>query len=126
MILAVVAGFVLWSILWIAAGQIVQAVNPEAFGPDGASVDSDGILVLFLVVAAVISVLAGWVAALLGKERGRRAVMILAVLLLATGLAFEIGGWGLAPAWYHLIFLGLLVPLTVAGGNLRRLPGTPS
>jgi hypothetical protein len=122
-ILAVVAGFVAWTIIWLAAGQIVAAVVPDAFAEDGLTVVSSGVLVLFLVVAAVACVVSGWLTALVGRDRSRRAVMILALLLLVVGLGVELSTWGTAPAWYHLVFLGLLVPLTVGGGNLKRLPG---
>ncbi|MCP4570921.1 MAG: hypothetical protein GY838_01090 [bacterium] len=121
-ILAVVAGFFAWTVIWLVAGQVVAAVAPDAFAEDGLTVVSSGILVLFLLVAAVACVVAGWLAALVGRERARRAVMILALVLLVVGLGVELSTWGAAPAWYHLIFLGLLVPLTVAGGNLKRLP----
>lgn len=121
-ILAVVAGFAAWSVIWLLAGRVIAVVDPSAFQEDG-SAGSSGVLVLLILAAAVASVVSGWLAAVIGGEDGRRAVVILAVLLLAVGLAVEIGTWGLAPAWYHLIFLGLLVPLTVLGGNLKRLPG---
>ena len=46
-ILAVLAGFVAWTVLWLASNAAVAAVVPSAFGEDG-STDSAGILVLFL------------------------------------------------------------------------------
>lgn len=122
-ILAVVAGFIAWSVIWLVAGQIVLAVNPDAYGEDGVTVVSSGILVLFIMVAAVACVVSGWLAVLIGRDRGHRAAMLLSLLLLVVGLVVELSTWGMAPAWYHLVFLGLLVPLTMAGANLKRLPG---
>ncbi|MBE0567622.1 MAG: hypothetical protein IH621_16825 [Krumholzibacteria bacterium] len=118
LVAAVIAGFVLWSAVWIAAQRVVVSVVPEAFGED-AAVASTGVLLLFLAVSVVGSLVSGWVAALVARESAGRAVPILAAILLGTGLVFEIGGWSLAPAWYHVLFLLLLVPATLAGARLR-------
>ena len=119
-ILAAVAGFVLWSALWLVAGLVVLAVVPDAYGEDGRTVTSAGILLVFILAAVVISLVAGWLATLVGRDGGRRAAMILAVLLLLVGLGTEISTWAYAPVWYHLVFLGLLVPATRAGAALKR------
>ena len=123
LVLAVVVGFVVWSAVWIAAQQILVAVNPTAFEADNA-VSSTGILLLFLMVSVVDSLVSGWVTALLARGSAMRAAMILAGVLLLAGLVFEIGGWGLAPAWYHIVFLVLLVPATLAGARLRPAAGS--
>lgn len=119
-ILAAVAGFLLWTALWLITGLVVLAVVPEAYGEDGRTVTSAGVLLVFIVAALVISLVAGWLAMLVGREGGRRAAMILAVILLLTGLGVEIAGWAYSPVWYHLVFLGLLVPATMAGAALKR------
>ena len=119
-IMAVITGFVLWTVLWLAAGQIVLAVNPEATGEDGQIVPTTGLFVLFILVAALACIVSGWLAAVIGRDRGARATMVLALVLLAVGLAVEIFSWSMAPVWYHLVFLGLLVPATVLGGSLKR------
>ena len=119
-VIAVIAGFVLWSVLWVVAGQVVLAINPAAYGEDGRTAESGAILLLFIMVALVISVVSGWLTALVGRDGGRRAAMILAVILLAVGLTVEILGWQYAPVWYHLIFLGLLIPATVSGAMLKK------
>lgn len=119
-ILAVIASFILWSLLWLAAGMVVTAVAPEAYGDDGRTITNNATLLLFIIVALVISVVSGWLATLMGRDSGRRAAMFLAVLLLAVGLVVEIAGWTYTPVWYHLVFLGLLVPATMAGAALKR------
>ena len=40
-------------------------------------------------------------------------------LQLALGLFFEVTGWALLPVWYHIVFLVLIVPAVVWGGELR-------
>ena len=38
----------------------------------------------------------------------------------AVGIAVEASVWSLLPAWYHIIFLVLLIPVTMAGGRLKK------
>ncbi len=57
---------------------------------------------------------------------GGRAVLVYAVLLLLGSLFVHVQEptWSAYPGWYHLIFLGYLLPLTLLGGQVanRRLP----
>ena len=47
-----------------------------------------------------------------------------AVLLLITGIFVQMSIWALMPAWYHLTFLALLIPVTLVGGKFGGSPGT--
>ena len=100
--------------------MVIGSIAPNVTGEDGLTITNNAILLLFIMVALVISVVSGWLTALVGRDSGRRAAMILAVLLLAVGLMVEITGWAFTPVWYHLVFLGLLVPATMAGAALKR------
>jgi hypothetical protein len=44
---------------------------------------------------------------------------ILSVLLIVVGVFVQAQLWRLLPAWYHLSFLILLLPATLAGAWLR-------
>jgi len=50
---------------------------------------------------------------------------VLAVLLLATGVGVQASVWILMPVWYHLGFLGLLVPGCLLRARLKGT-GTPA
>ncbi len=117
-ILAVLAGAAIWAVLWIAGTQGAQAAFPDTLIPDQ-RLEHTGFLAAYIVYSVVLSVLAGYVTAAVGGPDPMRAVWILASLQLALGLAFEISAWSLTPAWYHIIFLALIVPATVYGGRLR-------
>ena len=52
-------------------------------------------------------------------REGKGGPLWTGILLLATGIAVQLQYWSLLPIWYHLVFLVLLVPSTVAGGSLR-------
>jgi hypothetical protein len=115
---AVVAGFLLWTVLWLGFGAVLAAVVPEAVAP-GEPVTSTGVLLAYLAYAVLISVASGYACAVIRGPSPIKAVWILALVLLAVGLGVEVAGWALTPVWYHLAFLTLLVPATVAGGGIR-------
>lgn len=76
-----------------------------------------------LLTGAVASVVAGaLVARLAGPDR--KAVPIAAWLLFLISTIDHIRPevWNAYPVWYHLVFLGYLVPLTLLGGRLVQ-PG---
>ncbi|HEX6278535.1 MAG TPA: hypothetical protein VFZ49_00850, partial [Pyrinomonadaceae bacterium] len=128
-VLGVIAGFVGWSILWIGSDQVLAMawsdwygahqdkfqlamVNQEAFTADTT------ILLMHLVRAAIISVMSGFLAAFIAGEN-RKSPLFLGILLLAFGLMVQVMAWNYLPIWYHIVFLGLLIPFTVLGGKLK-------
>ena len=118
-VLSVLAGFVVWTALWLASNAAVAAAVPGAFAEDG-STDSAGILVLFLVFSVVFSVVAGYLCVQLARERPLRLAVILGGLLLAVGIFVQIQFWDVMPLWYHFFFLALLIPGVLVGARMRR------
>jgi len=114
--LAVVAGAATWAVLWNAGTLGAQAALP-ALQP-GQPIGHPGILLGFIAFSVVLSLLAGFVTAAVMKTGPGPAVRVLAGLQLALGLIFEISYWSLMPAWYHLVFLALVVPATLQGGRM--------
>lgn len=129
-ILGVIAGFVAWSILWVGSDQALRALSPDWYGAhqrafEGAinvktafTADSM-ILLMHLFRAAIITIIAGFVAALLATEN-RKAPLALGILLLVVGIMFEAMVWSYIPIWYHLVFLAILIPFTLLGGRMRQ------
>lgn len=119
-VLAVLAGAAVWAALWLSGTAFANYAFPDTVVPNQ-PLTHVGILVGYLVYSVALSVLAGLVTALAaGSERPMRAVAVLAALQLAMGIAAEVSYWDLMPVWYHLVFLGLVVPATLYGGTLRR------
>jgi hypothetical protein len=123
----VVAGFAAWSALWFAGGAAIQAGLAGRFNSD---MSTDDVLVcaLLIVVSVACSLLAGYVTALVAKNRWLAFAWVQSLVLLAVGLVVEIGVWEMLPAWYHVVFLILLVPATLLGAHLRqrgRAPAAP-
>ena len=118
-ILGVIVGYVVWTAIWLAGGLAMMPVFPGQ--PNEAGVyDSAAYLGLSLMLSVVCSLIGGLVCARLAKSSRLTAASVLAGLLLLTGLGVQIGAWSAMPVWYHLPFLTLLVPVTVAGGMLGR------
>jgi len=129
MILAIVGGFLAWSILWVGSDQVLMSLSPDWYGAHQLAFEkaftnktpfeaNTTILFLHLVREVVITLAVGYLTAFIAGEN-KRSTMILGVLLLLVGIAVEAAAWNYIPVWYHIVFLLLLVPVTVAGGRLR-------
>lgn len=114
-VVAVVVGFVVWTVVWLGSNAAAAGLMPGRFDESGATRDP-GALGGLLAVSVVASVLAGVVCALIARRRAVGHALVLGGVLLVVGIGVQAGYWDSMPLWYHLVFLGLLVPATVAGG----------
>ncbi|MEK6337322.1 MAG: hypothetical protein AABM67_20560 [Acidobacteriota bacterium] len=128
-ILGVIAGFFAWAIVWVVSEKILSAIWPE-FGAHQlafqAAIEHGGqftanttILLIHIVLASIVSVMSGFLAALIAGEN-KRAPLILGILLLAVGLLKVFMSWPYVPIWYHVIFTAILLPMAIMGGRLKR------
>lgn len=117
-IAAIVAAFLLWTVLWMGFTSGLQAAFPDVIRADE-PLRHTGALFGYLGYSALISALAGYVCAAVRRESPMRTVWIFALIQLATGIGFEVSYWNMTPAWYHVAFLALIVPATVWGGSLK-------
>lgn len=128
-ILGVIGGFVSWMFLFIGIEKIISAlwpafgVNQKAFEDaikNGASAGftADTTMLLTQVVfGSIVSVLAGYLAALIAGENSR-APLFAGILLLLMGIAKAAMSWQYVPIWYHVVFTAMLLPMAVVGGKL--------
>lgn len=129
-ILAIIAGFVVWSILWVGSDALFSAISPDWYGKTSQdfrvavanntpyTLDST-VLIMLLVKSVIVSIITGFVTALIARENIKSA-LILGVLLLVFGIFIQAAHWSYMPLWYHIPFLLLLVPMTILGGKLRN------
>ena len=129
-ILGVIVGFVAWSIIWVGGDEALASLSggwystnklnfeKAAFNNTAFTADSL-ILLVHLIRSIFASLLSGFLAAFVANEN-RRTTMILGVLLLVVGIIVQAMVWNLLPIWYHLVFLLLLIPVTIAGGYLKK------
>ena len=127
-VLGVIAGFFAWMLAWFGGEKIISAVWP-AFGAHQvafqAVIENGGqftanstFLCVHIALAAIVSALSGFLAALIAREN-RRAPLILGVLLVAMGLLKASISWPYVPIWYHVLFTAILLPMTILGGKLK-------
>ncbi len=128
-VLGVIAGFVSWMIVWVASEKILSAISPDWFGAqqgafqaaieNGSQFNPDTTFLLTQIVSAsIVSVLSGFLAALVAGGN-KRAPLILGFLLVAVGLLKVVMSWPYVPIWYHIIFTAILLPMTIFGGRLK-------
>ncbi len=128
-VLGVIAGFFAWAIAWFGSEKVLSAIWPEWFGAHQvafqAAIEHGGqftadatILLIHIVLGSIVSVMSGFLAALIAGEN-KRAPLILGFLLLAFGLLKVVMSWSYVPIWYHVIFTAILLPMTIMGGRLK-------
>jgi len=118
-VISVVAGFLLWTVLWLGSNSLITVITPSSFKEDG-STDSVLILVIILALSVAFSLLSGYVTAWIKRSFSQVPVWILGLLLLAVGLVVQIQFWTLFPLWYNICFLVFLIPATLIGASFRR------
>ena len=129
-ILGVIVGFMVWSIVWVGGQSTISALSPDWYGAniaagqkamaEGSSIMMDtGTALVNLALSIAASFIAGYMCALAAGEY-RRSTMALGIILIIVGVVVEFMFWNVAPAWYHILFVLLLYPITVIGGRLRR------
>jgi len=115
--LAAIAGYTLWTALWLGGNAVFFGEAAEVVDA-GQPYTPTGPLLGVIALSLVCSLAAGVIAANIARQRARAAVLAMAVLLLLTGIAVQAGVWELMPAWYHITFLALIVPVAMVGGQL--------
>lgn len=118
-VMSVIAGFLLWTVLWLGSNSLITVITPSSFKEDG-STDSVLILGVILALSVIFSVLSGYVTAWIKRVRSNVPVWILGIILLAVGLLVQIQFWSLFPLWYSICFLLFLIPATLMGASFRR------
>ncbi|HVF30446.1 MAG TPA: hypothetical protein VNA22_05720 [Pyrinomonadaceae bacterium] len=129
-ILGIIVGFVVWTVLWLGSDQALISFSPQWYGVHqhtfeaalmmGSPFTPDTtILFMHLFRAVIITIMAGFLAAVVAGEN-RKTPVFLGVLLLVAGIAVEAMAWSYLPIWYHLIFLALLIPMSILGGKMKQ------
>ena len=128
-ILGVIAGFIAWSILWVGSDVVFSALSSE-WGKTSADFQaavagktpftlSSAVLIALLIKSFIVSVISGFVTALIAGEN-TKSTLVLGVVLLLFGIFVQASHWNYMPLWYHLTFLILLIPMTILGGKLKK------
>lgn len=123
--LGIIVGFIAWTALWLAGNAVGRAVAPNAYDETGLTTDT-ALLAAILVLSLFCSLGAGllW-RAIAGRGASIAGAWTLAIVLLLVGVMVQASVWNQMPLWYHLTFLALLLPATLAGASIVRTPKAP-
>jgi hypothetical protein len=120
-ILAFIVGLAVWVLVvsLLNRGLRLALVGYAAAEPQMAF--THGMMAARLVLGALASLAAGAVTRAVAPSNAR-VLWVLGAFLLAAFIPVHVRLWTKFPVWYHLVFLGTLVPLVVVGGMLARSP----
>jgi hypothetical protein len=121
-VLAIVAGFVVWFAVATVGNFVIRWLLPGYSEVEKAMEFSSGMLIARLIVGAIASLVAG-VACIAIARNAQAAAYLFALLLLVLFVPVHIGLWAKFPLWYHIAFLGSLFLLTMLGAKLLHARG---
>ena len=118
-ILALIVGLA----VWVLVASLLNRGLRLALGDYGAAEPrmtfTHAMMAARLVLGALASLAAGAVARAVAPS-STRALWMLSAVLLAIFIPAHVQLWAKFPVWYHLVFLGTLVPLALLGGMFTR------
>ena len=118
-IFALVAGLALWVLVASILNRGLRAGFPGYALAEPTMTFTLAMKVARLILGALASLAAG---AATGRIAPSRTGLpwVLGAIILAAFIPIHIQLWGKFPVWYHLVFLGTLVPLVWLGAALTR------
>jgi hypothetical protein len=117
--LVVAAGLVVWFAVATLGNLAIRWLLPGYAEVERAMNFSLDMLWARLVLGALASLAAGAACGAIGRN-GRAALYVFAVLLFALFVPVHVELWTKFPMWYHIVFLGSLIPLVVLGARVIR------
>ena len=122
---AVIAALVTWFLVATVLNLALRACWPHYHEAETAFNFTIAMKLARLVLGAISTLSAGFVAAWIGKSRmGSATLTGIALLCLFIPGHYRI--WDKFPVWYHLTFLVSLLPLTLLGASLNHKAGRKS
>jgi hypothetical protein len=118
-LLAIATGFILIAALSIGTDVALMAAMPSLYEADG-STTSLPVLLLTIAYVGLYATGGCYLSARLAPAHPMRHALILGVLGLIFNIAGSVSRWNMAPAWYHLTSIALVMCYAVIGGRLRE------
>jgi hypothetical protein len=116
--LGVIVGFLIWFAAATLGNLLVRVLIPNYHAAEALMAFTLPMLLARLAVGAFSSVVAGFACASIAGP-ARKTIYVLALIMVVFFLPVHYRLWAKFPLWYHLVFLGTLAPLIIAGGALR-------
>jgi hypothetical protein len=118
-IFAVVAGLVVWMVVATLLNFGLRAGIAGYTQAEPALTFTLGMKVARLILGSLASLAAGAAAGLIAPLKTAPR-WVLGAMILAVFIPVHVQLWAKFPVWYHLVFLGTLLPLVVLGATLTR------
>ena len=118
-VLALIAGLALWVVVASLLNRGLRVGFTGYAAAEPTMTFTLGMKLARLLVGALASVAAGAATEAIARSKAGLPWVLGAILFLAF-LPMHIQIWARFPAWYHLAFLGTLVPLVALGAALTR------
>lgn len=133
-LIAAIIGFIVWTIFLLGSDAGWVALSPDWFGKHQAELQAavtnktpfmadSTVLLIAVIRSAILSIIAGFVTAVIAKENFISPIL-LGILLLAFGIFIHSLMLNNVPVWYHFGILLPLIPLTILGGQLKIISPT--
>jgi peptidoglycan/LPS O-acetylase OafA/YrhL len=118
-IFALLAGLLLWVLVATVLNRGLRAFLPGYALAEPTMRFTLGMKVARLALGALASLAAGAATGGIAKSRAGLP-WVLGAIILAAFIPIHLEIWAKFPVWYHLVFLGTLVPLVALGAALAR------
>src|SRR5215469_9696830 len=116
---ALVAGLVVWALVASLLNRGLRLGLPGYAAAEPTLSFTLGMKIARLILGAAASLAAGAAAGLIAPMR-KGLPWLLGAIVFAAFIPIHIQLWPKFPVWYHLVFLGTLVPLVAPGAALAR------
>lgn len=129
-ILGAIVGFIIWTILLLGSDAVWMALSPDGYGKHQAEFQAAVenktpftadfmVMIISIIRSAILTLITGFVAALISKENFK-SPLLLGLFLLAFGGFIHSMMINNVPVWYHILILIPLIPLAILGGKLKN------
>jgi hypothetical protein len=119
-IVAVAAGFFTVMVLSAAADVTFGSLSPNAFDAQGHS-RADSALFTKLAYEALFALIAGYVTARIAVRRPFTHALVMGAFVLAGRAFIAVLTWDVAPLWFNLGVLAVILPAALLGAKLSEL-----
>ena len=119
-VLAVVAGYLVSTLLVLVGFAVLGRIAPAALSAAGlAATPRPGVVLGILLMDVVVAIVAGYVTALVARRAVIGHAFVLGALMLVLGVVTSWVSPEREPTWYALWMPILVLPAAVVGGMIR-------
>lgn len=118
-VLAFIVGLAVWVLVASLLNRVLRLAVEGYAAAEPRTTFTHGMMAARLVLGALASLATGAATRAVAPS-SMRVLWVLGAVLLAVFIPVHIGLWAKFPVWYHLLFLGTLVPLVVLGATLTN------